>query len=292
MGNSAPTTDERVQRCAEILKMTKADIAGFYRLFRSFDLESKGYISIDSFFKMIGEGKSILGQALFELIDIDEADRLEFGEFVQSVCTYCLFETREILQLCFFIYDRDKNGYMAQDELQFFISALHDGEIAGNTQLALMKVTFNRDGKFDFNEMVNLNSQYPAILFPAFRLQASMMNSILGERWWLGKKNMLAFLKEEELMRDFRRRKKKLKESEKKRLRRKRQDIGSYAWWFKPQVRDDWDARHPPKTIEDIKREEEVEQERAAAEADAKILAAAKSSKSLGSQSPPMSPTA
>ena len=93
-------------------------------------------------------------------------------------------------------------GYMAQDELQFFISALHDGEIAGNTQLALMKVTFNRDGKFDFNEMVSLNSQYPAILFPAFRLQASMMNSILGERWWLGKKNMLAFLKEEELMRN------------------------------------------------------------------------------------------
>ena len=72
---------------------------------------------------------------------------------------------------------------------------------------------------------------------------------------------MLAFEKEEEEQRDYRRRKKKLRELEKKRLRRKRQDIGSYAWYFKESVRDDWDARHPPKTIEDIAAEEILEQE-------------------------------
>ena len=99
----------------------------------------------------------------FDLIDTDDPERVEFGEFVQAICTYCLFETREVLQcecgstlyysaaesngalpltcvadspmkVCFFIYDRDKNGYVAQDELQFFISALHNGKIAGNTQ--------------------------------------------------------------------------------------------------------------------------------------------------------------
>lgn len=106
---------------------------------------------------------------------------------------------------------------------------------------------------------------------------------------------MLAFEKEEEEQRDYRRRKKKLRELEKKRLRRKRQDIGSYAWYFKESVRDDWDARHPPKTIEDIAAEEILEQERAAAEADAKLLAQQSGSpttRSLASRSPPTSPQA
>ena len=120
------------------------------------------------------------------------------------------------------------------------------------------------------------------------------MNAVLGEGWWKKKKDMLAFLKEEEQLKDLRRRKKKLRESEKKCLRRKRQDIGSYAWYFKESVRDEWDKRHPPKTIEDITAEEILEQERAAAEADAKLIAGniSPSSKSLQSRSPPTSPQA
>ena len=68
MGNSAPAGDARVQRCAEMLKMTKADIRNFHQIFRHQDQESKGFISINAFFQCIGESRSILGQALFELI--------------------------------------------------------------------------------------------------------------------------------------------------------------------------------------------------------------------------------
>ena len=46
--------------------------------------------------------------------DTDDPDRVEFGEFLQAIVTYCLFETMEILKMCFFIYDRDKNGYVEQ----------------------------------------------------------------------------------------------------------------------------------------------------------------------------------
>ena len=68
MGNSAPTNDDRVQRCAEILQMTKSDISVFHDVFRSQDIENKGFISVAAFFQVIGEPRSILGQALFELI--------------------------------------------------------------------------------------------------------------------------------------------------------------------------------------------------------------------------------
>lgn len=52
-----------------------------------------------------------------------------------NACTYVPTSGSFVFRaVCFFIYDRDKNGYVAQDELQFFISALHGGKIAGNTQ--------------------------------------------------------------------------------------------------------------------------------------------------------------
>ena len=69
-----------------------------------------------------------------------------------------------------------------------------------------MRVPFQKDGKFDFKEMRDMNKQYPAVLFPAFRMQNSMMNAIHGERWWMNKKGMLAFKVEEERTRDVRRR--------------------------------------------------------------------------------------
>ena len=94
----------------------------------------------------------MFGNAIFELIDAEDPDKLEFGEFLQAVMrarrgyicvmcctllvttytrtrakvvTYCCFEEIEVLQFCFFIFDRDKQGYIDQDELKFFVDVLH-----------------------------------------------------------------------------------------------------------------------------------------------------------------------
>jgi len=40
------------------------------------------------------------------------AAQVDFGQFVISMMTYALFETVEILKFCFFMFDKDKNGFI------------------------------------------------------------------------------------------------------------------------------------------------------------------------------------
>lgn len=68
MGGSQSVRDDRVQRCAEVLEMSQADITVFYDKFRSKDIDGKGHISVPNFFEIIGEPPSVLGQAIFELM--------------------------------------------------------------------------------------------------------------------------------------------------------------------------------------------------------------------------------
>ena len=68
MGNQISISDDRIQRCAEVLEMTTRDISQFNEVFRRKDTDGKGYISTTQFFELIGEPVNVLGQAIFELM--------------------------------------------------------------------------------------------------------------------------------------------------------------------------------------------------------------------------------
>lgn len=49
-----------------------------------FNTTHEGYVTVDTFFdKMIQEPQSTIGLAIFTLIDAEDPQRIEFGEFVQ-----------------------------------------------------------------------------------------------------------------------------------------------------------------------------------------------------------------
>lgn len=49
--------------------VTKTDIAGFWKVFRTYDDDRKGVITLKDFFdKIIHENRNILGNAIFELV--------------------------------------------------------------------------------------------------------------------------------------------------------------------------------------------------------------------------------
>jgi Ca2+-binding EF-hand superfamily protein len=73
---------------------------------------------------MVGEKRSIFGDGIFELVEINHSGKIDFGEWFQTIVTYCLFEREQILKFCFYIFDRDKNGYIEQDELMIMINVL------------------------------------------------------------------------------------------------------------------------------------------------------------------------
>ena len=69
-----------------------------------------------------------------------------------AITTYCFFEIPEILQFCFYVFDRDKNGFITQEEMRLFVDAMHNSEMTTNVMYALDNIKYKKDGKFDFDE--------------------------------------------------------------------------------------------------------------------------------------------
>ena len=180
----APVPDERTQQTIDMLKMTAKDMGVMWQKFSKFDKDKSGTIDIDEFYKLIGEKRSLFADSIFELIDLDGNDTLDFGEFIQTCGTFCMFGRDDVRKFCFYIFDKDKNGYIEQDELTALIDLLHENELEINCKSALMKFDTNGDGKIDFGEFTIMDISYPMLLYPAYRLQESMMARTLGGKWW------------------------------------------------------------------------------------------------------------
>lgn len=191
MGNKLPVPDDRMQKVIDMLKMDKKSLAKLWKVFRKYDQDNGGTIDIEEFYKLIEEERTVFGDSIFELCDIESCGALDFSDFATVLSTYCMFGRMDILKFCFFVFDKDKNGFIEQDELFALVEMLHGNNPNANCKLALDKFDTNSDGKIDFNEFTALNAKYPMLLFPAFRIQDSMMANTLGETWWKKKKVML-----------------------------------------------------------------------------------------------------
>uniref|UniRef100_A0A7S2D7S8 EF-hand domain-containing protein n=1 Tax=Florenciella parvula TaxID=236787 RepID=A0A7S2D7S8_9STRA len=267
MGNSAPVADDRVQRAAEMVKLNVSDIKGFWNVFRKCDYDRIGIVATEDFFtKIVQEGRNMFGNAIFELIDAEDPDKLEFGEFLQGVVTYCCFDELEILQFCFFIFDREKNGYIDQDELKFFVDVLHNEQQVANVRTAFQSIKFQTDGKFDFPEFQKLNKDFPTVLYPAFRMQQNMMLNIMGEDWWRQKKLMLTLDKEDQRSAHARMMRREFNNRERTRQKQIRHDMGPVKYYLQPSKRSMFDEKYPPMSMEELelikaKEREKLEEE-------------------------------
>lgn len=113
------------------------------------------------------------------LSEIRDFQELTFSEWLDVITTYCLFEEEEILKFCFYVLDREKNGYIEKDEMRILINMLyHIDPIkgpTGNTKAAFGKLAIQQDGKIEFWEFQLFHQAFPALFYPAFRLQVSML---------------------------------------------------------------------------------------------------------------------
>ena len=178
--------------------MTNKDLGKLWARFRKFDKDRSGAIDIDEFYNLINDKRSLFGDSIFELIDIDDNGTLDFSEFLQTLGTYCMFGREDIRKFCYYIFDKDKNGYIEQDELTALIDLLHENAQQGNMRTAMEKFDTNGDGKIDFGEFTVMDKQFPMLLFPAYRLQTRMMQNTLGEAWWKSKQALLQGEREKE----------------------------------------------------------------------------------------------
>ena len=192
---SVPNPDHRTLRMMEFMQIGVKELDVFWKHFRKGDKEMLGVIQLDDFYELFHEKRSIFGDGLFDLTDIHHAEELDFGEYLVAVITYCLFEPQEILRFCFYIFDRDKNGYIMREELELMLRVLYHivppDEFTGNTRNALDLLEFHDDEKVDWREFNRFHVLFPALFYPAFRMQDTMIKMTMGQRWWDKKKRRL-----------------------------------------------------------------------------------------------------
>lgn len=185
---SLPNPDARTLRSVEQAGLNTQELRVFWRHFRRGDAHLRGVIQVDTFFTLFNETRSIFGDSLFEIIEVSVNDDIDFGKYLAAVVTYCLFEPAEILRFCFYVLDRDKNGYIERDDLILLLRVLYNvvppAELGGNVRNALQKIDFHADGKVDFSEFKRVHRHFPALLYPAFRLQQNFMVYTMGCKWW------------------------------------------------------------------------------------------------------------
>ena len=244
--NVAPTSDDRIQRAMQTFGLTANDIVPFWKVWKRCDVSRQGMISTCTFYdKVVHEPRTLFGDALFDIIECVDPDTIDFGEFVAAICTYCFFEIPEILKFCFFVFDREKNGFVPQSEFRLLIDALHNHNMNANVIFALDNLKYKKHGKFYFREFVEMHKRFPSILFPAFQLQNAMMTAGGGERWWSTRKNRLLYHREnaDNKQRKIQRRLK--REAEAYRQAQIRRHMGTFAYVFFPWERKRFDAIYP-----------------------------------------------
>jgi Ca2+-binding EF-hand superfamily protein len=163
------------------------DLAKLHSKFRRHDKDNSGTIDLGEFYKMVEEQRSVFGDAIFDLIDVDDSASVTFSELVSAILTYGMFAKEEVLKYCFFVFDKDKNGYIEEEELHALLDILHDHDVKGNMKTAMGKFDTNGDGKVDFEEFKQLHAEFPTLIYPAFRLQKNIQKNLLGDKWWYGK---------------------------------------------------------------------------------------------------------
>jgi Ca2+-binding EF-hand superfamily protein len=196
MGNKpAVITDVDAQRVCNSAGLVEANIKHLWKCFRQIDKRRNHKFSIDDFMVWLGIKRSIFYDKLFEIVGLDldtcEREGIDWPKFVVFCVTYCAFGPTEILKFIFFLYDKEKNGCIDRLELQDMIREIHSDEMSSTEELALEM--FQNTGladseKVQFKELVELNKNFPRVLYPAFVLQNTLASRSMGIAWWDNKR--------------------------------------------------------------------------------------------------------
>ena len=117
-------------------------------------------------------------------MDEDGSGEIDFREFVISIWNYCTFISC-FGSICFWAVRPDGSGFLDGSEVQQIVREVYGDTYENNhrVQRIVELIDSDGDGVISFREFQDFNRKYPAILFPAFKLQNHIRGKVFVSPW-------------------------------------------------------------------------------------------------------------
>ncbi len=176
-----------LRSAVELLSLEPWELEAFMKVFEKIDTKGEGGVDFDQIFEYFEQTPTFYSKEVFYSMDaLDEFGKIEFGDFVRSIGTYCFFGKQEILRFMFVYTDKGKKGFITHAEFVTLLNTLNPFD-KQRAKRALQELQMIEGKKMEFAEFARLNDEFPNAMYPAFALQDAFRTKILGTDWWFNK---------------------------------------------------------------------------------------------------------
>ena len=172
------------------LSIHEKSVEKLYEIFCDIDRDGSGEISHYEFFRFFRHKRfpqrSKFSKKVFKAFDLDGSGEIDFQEFVLCLWNFCSCTKDALYRLSFELYDLDRSGYLDEREMRKILRELYGKNNYEKNQGTrhILKELAKMDGEINYVQFTEFARRYPALLFPAFRLQTCLQQNILGTQFW------------------------------------------------------------------------------------------------------------
>jgi len=183
----------------DALKLSGKSLRALHETFENMDFDCSGEISIKEFFRYLGVRRTAFSKRCFCLFDYDNSGELDFREFVVSLWNYCTSDSYALMSFSFDLYDLDNSGMISNEEMVNVCKEVYGKDIENNKRAKNIIEKLQRSNRSSLkggDQLVDIEPEctkegfvqfckrHPALLFPAFMLQETLRNELLGRAFW------------------------------------------------------------------------------------------------------------
>lgn len=101
-----------------------------------------------------------------------------FYQFALNVWNYCVKGKSSIAEFAFDIFDTDNNQSLNEDEIIDMVCTIYgDKNLEQHVFNTIKKMDKNKDNRISKKEFVQNAAAFPALLFPAYKMQVNQHTS-------------------------------------------------------------------------------------------------------------------
>lgn len=145
-------------------------------------------MKVEGFTKFFDLSRSPYVGEIFFLFDLDGDEKLNFEEFVVSLCNYCSMDQTELSLLSFHLLDKNCSGELSEKEIISLLEIVYGRRKTNQLRMQNLidAATDKRKGAdtIQLNEFLNLNRKSPLLMYPSMHIHNVLREKTLGGSAW------------------------------------------------------------------------------------------------------------